>query len=417
VAVIVEGRPTVQVFDLANPPGTEPLVITRGDSLNRQNDPIFDPSGQWVSTSSGKEMEIWWIGGARPRVLPAGAVTSLVFTPDGRWLIAAFSSGLVRALPMNAGDEPRTIFSVDTNWRNVVAVHPSGRQAAVGLDRGRLFLINLENGRPRELAGFSERTAMGAVAFGAGGRLLAAAPAVGPREEKVLRVFDLDTGSVRTFGPLPGSGDGVNGGVRTIAFVGTTRVVALVEGVGVVSVDLQRGADQIIAAQPNARLELTPDGQSGVGLSAGAQGSASTVIPFGKESSALATLEGHDNPTEIALDPSGRLVATGGVDGTVRVGRLAGGEPHVLVGHAGAITALAFSPDGRWLASSATDKSIRFWPVPDVSRTPLHKLPYEELLSNLRLQTNLRAVRDDKSDTGYTLKPEPFPGWASPPPH
>ena len=108
------------------------------------------------------------------------------------------------------------------------------------------------------------------------------------------------------------------------------------------------------------------------------------------------------------------LIATGGLDGIVRVGRLSGGEPHVLVGHRGAIVALAFSPDGHWLASASADGTIRIWPVPDVSRVPWHKLSYQELLARIRSYTNLRAVADE-SAIGYALKPGPFPGWATPP--
>jgi hypothetical protein len=33
----------------------------------------------------------------------------------------------------------------------------------------------------------------------------------------------------------------------------------------------------------------------------------------------------------------------------------------------------------------------------------------------LRSHTNLRAVADPNSATGYRLEPGPFPGWANPP--
>ncbi len=413
----IEGRPTVRLFDLRDPSGTEGSVITRGDTTGNMGSPVFDPSGRWMSTSSGDNVEVWWIAESRPRVLVHPEVTSLGFTPDGRWLLTVSGDGVVRAWPMTAADEPRTLFQAGGNWRNVVAVQPSGRHAAVGLSRGRLMLIDLESGRSRSLAGFSDRSPIGAVAFGDNGRLLAAAPGMGPGEEKVIRVFDLETDSVRTFGPIPGAGNGTTGGIRCLAFDGAGHVVALIEGAGVVSVDLHSGASRIVATQPNARLQLGPDGKSGAGLHAPeAEGRSTSVVPFGMDAGALQALGAYENPTELALDPSGTLVATGSIDGLVRVGRLTGGEPHVLAGHRGAIRALAFSPDGRWLASASSDFTLRIWPVPDVSRTPLHKLPHEELLSKLRLQTNLRAILDEKSVTGYALKPGPFPGWASPPP-
>jgi len=49
--------------------------------------------------------------------------------------------------------------------------------------------------------------------------------------------------------------------------------------------------------------------------------------------------------------------------------------------------------------------------MPDLSKPPLHALSHGELLAKLKTLTNLRAVRDPSSDTGWKVEIGPFPGW------
>jgi WD40 repeat protein len=110
-----------------------------------------------------------------------------------------------------------------------------------------------------------------------------------------------------------------------------------------------------------------------------------------------------------AFDATGRIIVTGDADGAVRVGPVSGEEPHLLLGHTEPIRAVAASPDGRWIAS-VTDH-VRLWPMPDVTKPPLHTLPHAELMAKLDALTNLRVVRDTSSSTGWKLDIGPFPGW------
>jgi len=88
-----------------------------------------------------------------------------------------------------------------------------------------------------------------------------------------------------------------------------------------------------------------------------------------------------------------------------------GEDREKLLGHAGTVTTVAISPDLRWAASSADDGTLRLWPMPDLSKPPLHTPPHDELLAKLHSLTNLRAVRDPFSATGWTIELSPFPGW------
>jgi WD40 repeat protein len=105
------------------------------------------------------------------------------------------------------------------------------------------------------------------------------------------------------------------------------------------------------------------------------------------------------------------VLAIGSSDGILRVARDSDREAHLLPGHVGVSGGAAISPDLRWLASAGEDNTLRLWPMPDLDKRPLQTPEHDEFLAKLKSLTNLRAVRDAKSSTGWTVELGPFPGW------
>lgn len=414
----------IRIWDVAGAPELEPLQLRRGDA-DRIEQLDFAPShGPWLAAISLTSASLWPMTRDYSRVFRGhtNPITRVRFGPNGSWVVSGSLDDTVRIWPLDnrAGTGTRVILNA-TKWIYGLAVDPSGKRILISDVDNHVFLVKPDAQQSPFLLKPGLPFAPEAAAFDRDGRRAAVGTAFSERpEDRVIRIWDVETGEVvRVLNLVQGhrvspdasrSRSQYDGGVTDVEFAPDGSLYSAGSG-GVRKWDVARGTSQNIVEGKKMIMDLSDDGR--YLLTADKNGSVRYHDLVTRTSRTLAS-HGSEVVT-VALDPTGTIAVTGSSDGTIRVGRVTGQEPHLLFGHGGLVKSVAVSPDGRWIASGGQDGTVRVWPMPDLSKPPLHTLPHDKLLAKLKSLTNLRVIEDANSANGYKLDVGPFPGWENVP--
>jgi WD40 repeat protein len=389
-------------------PDAEPLVLFRGDS-GQVADCEFNPKGGWLATADVAGLALWPLSREHPIVIRRHEqpIRDLVFAPNGGWMVSSSLDGKVRLWPLE-GAPPEG--GRELAYGESLAVSPDGERLVVGRGGGGPAMLSPHGGPLKVLQGFTGQVV--GVAFSSDGSLVAATGGLFDPTEQVIRVWKVDSGDEVAVLEV-----GEKTKPVSLQFTNDGRLLSMSES-GLLRWDVNTGTRELVyeaklsvfSSDARGRIVVVVESESSHILAPG------SAILLNLDAGIATRLEDFGNDViSVALDPTGSLLVTGDEDGEVRVGSPNGRTPHLLLGHEGTVLAVAVDPLGRWIVSGGHDGTIRLWPMPDLSKPPLHTLPREELIAKLKTLTNLRVVRDPGSSTGWTLTHDPFPGWETVP--
>jgi len=412
------------IWDLDAPPDSDPVIARRPEQVTIP-ETVFDPAGRWLITSGTADTVTFW-----PLRRPWRRV--LRGLGSNTWTMAFMNED--RRLAACSIPRPPTLWPLTAQDGGARELAPQEKCMFLAADAERdRILVNTMSGKALLLstAGEPERELTALAALGycsvaldpAGDRAVANPLGYSPidPQHRLLWEWDLTSGEERVhsmshlddpdwmgFGCMEFAPDG---SLYVAGPGGVYRLILPDEPGGTVSIEtiFEAGATGSFLSRDGRHLLVM--GTEKRGWNTDFQ--ELLLFDLTRHESRRITTHG-DQLFSAAFDPSGRVIVTGDFNGVVRVGPVGGEEPHLLLGHQGQIESLAVSQDGSWIASAAAE-SFRLWPMPDVSKPPLHTLPRDELLARLDSFTNLRAVRDEQSATGWSLEIGPFPGWETVP--
>lgn len=123
-----------------------------------------------------------------------------------------------------------------------------------------------------------------------------------------------------------------------------------------------------IISSPGTYLAFSPDGTKiamGVGYDENRPGSPLFILDAAT-GDALKSLSGHSaGVIALAFSPDGKLLATGSRDNTIRVWETKGWRPvGTYGGHDDDVDSVRFTPDGKFIISASNDNTVKIWEAP-----------------------------------------------------
>lgn len=308
------GKATFTLGDAPAPGVNVGFVFAYGDT----RDFAFSPDGKLIGIGNGQTLRFFNVATGKDQSAAGGghrgAVLAVLLTPDGKTMISRGADNHIRRWDAITGKELSSF--VEPKGTTAAALSPDGKLAALANTDGNIRLVSTADGNEVHKVKGHANGQTASLAFSPDSKVLASRGSF----DGVIRLYDAVKGGELKQIMLPGANPNMAGG-------GFVRPGYGVTGQAVVfSPDGQTIAANVNAGANTMVRPVNPPAAPGV-----ASALHMWDVATGKEIRKI-TLPANRNVANLAFSPDGRLLASENSDQTLSLWEIASGRERALLG-------------------------------------------------------------------------------------